>query len=96
MLCPRTRTTATVHVELWDANGLVSTDEFAVSFHLHFHKLLKWLVALPVVCMAVLLRHGPAIAVLSNATYELFNTRLRACSCVQPQRRGAIMLFECH
>ncbi len=29
------------------------TDEFSLSFHLHFHKLLKWLVALPPALMAV-------------------------------------------
>lgn len=36
-----------------DAHGQVLVDEFALSFHLHFHKLLKWLIALPPVLMAL-------------------------------------------
>ncbi|KAI8463690.1 MAG: hypothetical protein J3K34DRAFT_397072 [Monoraphidium minutum] len=44
--CPRTRTTATVRVELRDASGLLYIDEFALSFHVHFHKLLKYLITL--------------------------------------------------
>ena len=38
-----------------DVNGLTLTDEFSLSFHLHFHKLLKWLVALPPVLMTLAL-----------------------------------------
>eukprot|EP00798_Chlamydomonas_sp_ICE-L_P007322 gene7322-442_t len=34
--------------------GLFS-DEFALSFHLHFHKLFKWMVALPLVVMVIML-----------------------------------------
>ncbi|GAX73269.1 hypothetical protein CEUSTIGMA_g723.t1 [Chlamydomonas eustigma] len=51
--CPLTRSTASVHIELIDAHGLVFTDEFSLSFHLHFHKLLKWLIALPPILMAL-------------------------------------------
>ena len=36
-----------------DSHGQVLVDEFALSFHLHFHKLLKWMVALPPVLMAL-------------------------------------------
>ncbi|KAL6763316.1 hypothetical protein V8C86DRAFT_347755 [Haematococcus lacustris] len=53
--CPRTRSTATVHIEMLDAHGLALFDEFALSFHLHFHKLLKWLVALPMLLMVAIL-----------------------------------------
>ena len=35
---PRTRTTATIHVEMQDRHGLVFVDEFPLSFHMHFHK----------------------------------------------------------
>lgn len=31
-----------------DAHGIVVADSFPLSFHMHFHRLLKWLVALPV------------------------------------------------
>ena len=54
--CPRTRSTATIHLEMTDANGLVFTDDFALSFHMHFHRLLKWLVAAPyLACAAAVL-----------------------------------------
>jgi hypothetical protein len=35
---PRTRTTATIHVEMVDSHGMVFVDEFPLSFHMHFHK----------------------------------------------------------
>ncbi|GBF89817.1 hypothetical protein Rsub_02521 [Raphidocelis subcapitata] len=50
--CPRTRTTATVRVEVTDENRLSYVDEFPLSFNVHFHKLLKYLVALPLLAMA--------------------------------------------
>lgn len=53
--CPRTRSTATIRVEMTDAHGLTLFDEFSLSFHLHFHKLLKWLVALPMAVMVLIL-----------------------------------------
>lgn len=51
--CPRTRSTATIHLELTDATGLTTVDEFALSFHMHFHKLLKWFIAGPLMLMMV-------------------------------------------
>lgn len=57
--CPHTRTAATVSVHLADRHQLVSVDEFALSFHLHFHKLLKWLVAAPLALMLALLLAMP-------------------------------------
>ena len=53
--CPKSRSTATLRVELTDIHGQVLVDEFALSFHLHFHKLLKYMVALPPVLMALAL-----------------------------------------
>ncbi|KAF6259028.1 hypothetical protein COO60DRAFT_1270373 [Scenedesmus sp. NREL 46B-D3] len=50
--CPRTRTTAAVHLDVITKNGLHFEDEFVLSFHMHFHKLLKWLIALPLLTMA--------------------------------------------
>lgn len=50
--CPRTRTTAAVTLDLATKHGLHYQDEFYVSFHMHFYKLLKWLVALPLLAMA--------------------------------------------
>ncbi|KIY93696.1 hypothetical protein MNEG_14267 [Monoraphidium neglectum] len=65
--CPKSRTTATVRVDLVDANGLHFQDEFALSFHVHFHKLLKYLVALPLLAMALV---ALAVAAPLAADYE--------------------------
>jgi hypothetical protein len=51
--CPRTRTTATVRVDVIDANLMHYMDEFPLSFHVHFHKLLKYFIALPLLGMAL-------------------------------------------
>ncbi len=54
--CPRTRTTATVHLRMRDGQGQVFEDTFALSFHVHYGRLLKWLVAAPfAACAAALL-----------------------------------------
>ncbi|KAK9714132.1 hypothetical protein RND81_06G073700 [Saponaria officinalis] len=47
----RVRTTGTVLVEMLDTNGLYFTDEFSLTFHMYYYKLLKWLVVLPMVGM---------------------------------------------
>jgi hypothetical protein len=39
--CPRSRSTATLRIEMADSHGMLLYDEFSLSFHLHFHKLLK-------------------------------------------------------
>ncbi|KAF5841733.1 hypothetical protein DUNSADRAFT_11513 [Dunaliella salina] len=59
--CPRSRSTATLRVEMTDSHGLLLFDEFSLSFHLHFHKLLKWLIAGPLLAMVavLLLMRGP-------------------------------------
>lgn len=45
------RTTGTVLVEMTDRNGLYFSDEFSLTFHLYYYKLLKWLLVLPMLGM---------------------------------------------
>ncbi|KAK7286883.1 hypothetical protein RJT34_22209 [Clitoria ternatea] len=45
------RTTGTVLVEMVDRNGLYFSDDFSLTFHLHYYKLLKWLLVLPMLGM---------------------------------------------
>lgn len=49
------RTTGTVLVEMVDRNGLYFSDEFSLTFHMHYYKLLKWLLFLPLLGMFGLL-----------------------------------------
>ena len=54
--CPRTRSTATVRLEMVDEDGQVFSDTFALSFHMHYHRLLKWLLVAPfLACAAAVL-----------------------------------------
>ncbi|XP_043702205.1 protein DEFECTIVE IN EXINE FORMATION 1-like isoform X2 [Telopea speciosissima] len=45
------RTTGTVLVEMVDKNGLHFSDEFSLTFHMYYFKLLKWLLVLPMLGM---------------------------------------------
>lgn len=45
------RTTGTVIIEMVDSNGLHFSDEFSLTFHMYYYKLLKWLVVLPMLGM---------------------------------------------
>lgn len=45
------RTSGTVLVEMVDKNGLYFSDDFALTFHMHYYKLLKWLLVLPMLGM---------------------------------------------
>ncbi|KAF8042349.1 hypothetical protein BT93_A0848 [Corymbia citriodora subsp. variegata] len=45
------RTTGTVLVEMVDKNGLHFSDEFSLTFHMYYYKLLKWLLVLPMLVM---------------------------------------------
>ncbi|XP_062214102.1 protein DEFECTIVE IN EXINE FORMATION 1-like [Phragmites australis] len=45
------RTTGSVLVEMVDKNGFYFSDEFSLTFHMHYYKLLKWLVLLPMLGM---------------------------------------------
>lgn len=70
--CPRTRTTAAVHLDLITKHGLHFEDEFVVSFHMHFHKLLKWLIALPLLAMAsVVVIVGQSMGFDAGRSYHL-------------------------
>jgi hypothetical protein len=53
--CPKSRATALVRIEMWTPSGVAYVDEFPQSFHMHFDKLLKWLVAAPLLCMGLFL-----------------------------------------
>ncbi|KAA6427087.1 MAG: defective in exine formation DEX1, partial [Trebouxia sp. A1-2] len=59
--CPTTRSTGTIHLEMWDEDKLSFVHDFSLSFHMQYAKLLKWLVALPFTIMAAVI-----INVLSN------------------------------
>uniref|UniRef100_A0A2N9FAV5 DEX1 C-terminal domain-containing protein n=1 Tax=Fagus sylvatica TaxID=28930 RepID=A0A2N9FAV5_FAGSY len=45
------RTTGTVLVEMVDKNGLYFSDDFSLTFHMYYYKLLKWLLVLPMLAM---------------------------------------------
>lgn len=45
------RTTGSVLVEMVDKNGIHFSDEFSLTFHMHYYKLLKWLLVLPMIGM---------------------------------------------
>ncbi|KAJ8533027.1 hypothetical protein K7X08_015916 [Anisodus acutangulus] len=45
------RTAGTVLVEMVDKNGLYFSDNFSLTFHFHYYKLLKWLLVLPMLGM---------------------------------------------
>ncbi|KAM7270801.1 hypothetical protein ACFE04_030015 [Oxalis oulophora] len=58
------RTTGTVLVEMLDKNRLYFSDEFSLTFHMHYYKLLKWLLVLPMLGMfgvLVILRPQDAV-----------------------------------
>ncbi|KAI4324423.1 hypothetical protein MLD38_029915 [Melastoma candidum] len=46
-----TRTQGQVIVEMVDKNGLYFSDEFSLTFHMFYYKLLKWLLVLPMLGM---------------------------------------------
>ncbi|CAI9761855.1 unnamed protein product [Fraxinus pennsylvanica] len=45
------RTVGTVLVEMVDKNGLYFSDDFSLTFHMYYYKLLKWLLVLPMLGM---------------------------------------------
>lgn len=45
------RTGGTVLVEMVDKNGLYFSDDFSLTFHMYYYKLLKWLLVLPMLGM---------------------------------------------
>jgi hypothetical protein len=57
------RHASAVDVALSNAQGSLFLDEFVVSFHLHFHKILKWLLVLPLAaCAAAVMALRPTDA----------------------------------
>ncbi|XP_068317459.1 protein DEFECTIVE IN EXINE FORMATION 1-like [Pyrus communis] len=58
------RTTGTVLVEMVDKNGLYFSDDFSLTFHMYYYRLLKWLLVLPMLGMfgvLVILRPQEAV-----------------------------------
>ncbi|ONI03632.1 hypothetical protein PRUPE_6G270500 [Prunus persica] len=58
------RTTGTVMVEMVDKNGLYFSDDFSLTFHMYYYRLLKWLLVLPMIGMfgvLVILRPQEAV-----------------------------------
>ncbi|KAM5560338.1 hypothetical protein ABKV19_021482 [Rosa sericea] len=58
------RTTGTVVVEMVDKNGLYFSDDFSLTFHMYYYRLLKWLLVLPMLGMfgvLVILRPQEAV-----------------------------------
>ena len=53
--CPTTRSTGTIHLELWDEDKVSFVHDFSLSFHMNYAKLLKWLVVLPFTIMAMVI-----------------------------------------
>ena len=53
--CVPVRSSGTVILEMIDKNGFYFTDEFALSFHMHYYRLMKWMVALPMLGMFCIL-----------------------------------------
>ena len=51
--CPKSRTTGVVMVEMRDKNGKVFRDEFSAQFNMSYYRILKWILALPVVVGSV-------------------------------------------
>ncbi|KAL2652047.1 hypothetical protein R1flu_020175 [Riccia fluitans] len=49
--CVATRTGGSVLVEMLDSNSLYFHDEFSLTFHMHYYRLLKWLLTLPLLGM---------------------------------------------
>jgi hypothetical protein len=61
--CPRSRTTAMIRLEMKDEAGSTYVDEFPLSFHVHFYRILKWLVVGPLTLMVtvILSTLGPSV-----------------------------------
>ncbi|EPS65433.1 hypothetical protein M569_09343, partial [Genlisea aurea] len=61
----RVRTAGSVVVEMVDRNGIHFGDEFSLTFHMHYYKLLKWLLVLPmlgVFAVLVIMRPQEGVA----------------------------------
>jgi len=65
--CPRTRSTATISIEMTDESKVVFTDSYSLSFHMHFYRLMKWMVLLPFTMMAAVVLAMQAVPGLDAA-----------------------------
>ena len=71
--CVSVRTTGSVLVEMVDKNGLYFSDEFSLTFHMRYYRLLKWLICLPFVGMVslLILVHPPEGTPLPSFSHQL-------------------------
>lgn len=53
--CPTTRSTGTIHLEMWDEDRVAFVHDFSLSFHMNYAKLLKWLIAVPFTVMSLVI-----------------------------------------
>jgi len=51
--CPMSRTTGTVEILMTDKFGKMYSDSISLSFHMSYYRILKWLLALPMVLMGI-------------------------------------------
>ncbi|KAL3639439.1 Protein DEFTIVE IN EXINE FORMATION 1 [Castilleja foliolosa] len=70
------RTAGTVLIEMVDKNGIYFSDDFSLTFHMYYYKLLKWLLVLPMLGMfgiLVILRphEGMPLPSFSRNTHDL-------------------------
>lgn len=71
--CPTTRSTGTIHLEMWDEDKVSFVHDFSLSFHMNYAKLLKWLVVLPFTVMAaVVVNVLSSRDLLSSASLPMF------------------------
>ena len=71
--CPATKSTGTIHIEMWDEDKVSFVHDFSLSFHMNYAKLLKWLVVLPFTMMAaVVINVLSSRDLLSSASLPMF------------------------
>lgn len=68
--CPRTRSTAAIRISLVDRYGGGAVDTFSLSFHIHFHRLLKWILAGPfaLACLVLLAQNSEGLGLSLPST----------------------------
>ena len=76
--CPTTRSTGTIHLEMWDEDKVSFVHDFSLSFHMNYAKLLKWLVVLPFSMMAaVVINVLSSRDLLSSASLPMFRDSVK-------------------
>lgn len=51
--CPRSQSMATIRIEMTDESKSVFVDEYSLAFHMHYYRLLKWILAAPFTAAAI-------------------------------------------